>query len=160
VALPPPLPPRLVPTLRALLDRLIPPDEFPGAVSAGVENYLQRQLAGDCAAEAEFITLGLAQLDAEVTARGSGPSFATLAPEHQDALLIDLEAGRPKTRWPQSVAPAVFFLRMVDLAHEGFYADPANGGNRDAISWRMVGYDPRMPEPPAPKSHAPKPRRP
>jgi hypothetical protein len=34
---------------------------------------------------------------------------------------------------------------MVDLAAEGFYADPANGGNRDAASWRMIGYDPRLP---------------
>jgi gluconate 2-dehydrogenase gamma chain len=32
--------------LRAAVDRLIPPDEFPGAADAGVVDYIDRQLAG------------------------------------------------------------------------------------------------------------------
>jgi hypothetical protein len=39
----------------------------------------------------------------------------------------------------------------VELAHEGYYADPGNGGNRDAVSWRMIGYDPRLPTTPKPR---------
>ena len=50
---------------------------------------------------------------------------------------------------PPEISAAAFFARMTDLAHEGFYADPANGGNRDRLSWKMIGYDPGLPEPPA-----------
>jgi Gluconate 2-dehydrogenase subunit 3 len=132
-------------TLRALLDRLIPRDDLPGAIDAGVETYVLRQLSGDCAFEAGPVASGLAQLDAEAAAQYQGHSFATLNPEQQDALLHAIDEGRPSTVWPQELSATAFFARMVDLAHEGFYADPGNGGNRDAISWRMIGYDPRMP---------------
>jgi hypothetical protein len=131
--------------LRALLDRLIPSEDgFPGAVDAGVENYLARQFAGSCAHEATRLARGLLQLDAESFARHGVP-FVSLAPSRQDALLGDLEKGRAVSSWPVEVGPAAFFARMVDLAHEGFYSDPGNGGNREAISWRMIGYDPRLP---------------
>jgi len=128
--------------LRALLDRIIPEDDVPGALGAGVEEYVMRQLAGDCAAEAPLVSLGLSQLDAEARARSGGNSFAFLDSARQDELLRDLEAGRVVTRWPDGLAPAGFFLRMIELAQEGYYADPSNGGNRGATSWRTIGYDP------------------
>jgi gluconate 2-dehydrogenase gamma chain len=28
----------------------------------------------------------------------------------------------------------------VTLTIEGFYSDPGNGGNRDAVAWRMIGF--------------------
>jgi Gluconate 2-dehydrogenase subunit 3 len=133
--------------VRALLDRLIPADDFPGALGAGTESYVIGQLNGDCVAEAPAFLLGLAQLDAEAEARHGSPStFATLSATQQDELLRALEQNRPATVWPESVSAPDFFNRIVDLAHEGFYADPANGGNNDAISWKMLGYDPRLPK--------------
>jgi hypothetical protein len=133
-------------TLRALIDRLIPTDEFPGAVEAGVEVYIGRQLAGDCAGEADFLTAGLWLLESETKARhGREADFSRLEPEKQDALLKELEAGRARTDWPTTIRAADFFARLVDLTHEGYYADPSNGGNRDAVSWRMIGYHPRLP---------------
>jgi hypothetical protein len=138
-------------TLNALLDRLIPADESAGALAAGVDRYVLGQLAGDCAHEAAALARGIAQLDAEAAARCAGSSFVALPVEQQDQLLVNLEKGQPATVWPDGIGAAAFFNRMVDLAHEGFYADPANGGNRDAVSWRMIGYDPHLPEivPPA-----------
>lgn len=130
--------------LRALLDRLIPADDFPGALAAGTDDFVVALLAGDCAAEAPALALGLTQLDADAVALHGQP-FATLPPAAQDALLTALEQNHPATLWPAPLTAAVFFNRMVDLAAEGFYADPANGGNRDAASWRMIGYDPRLP---------------
>jgi Gluconate 2-dehydrogenase subunit 3 len=126
-------------TLRALLDRLIPRDDFPGAIDAGVENYVMRQLAGDCALEAPAVRQGLIQLDAEARAK-HGTALAVLPVEQQDEILRELEAGKTSTRWPIHPPAAVFFARLVDLAHEGFYADPGNGGNRDAVSWEVIGY--------------------
>jgi hypothetical protein len=142
----PTLPPSLpLATLRALLDRLIPADDFPGALAAGVEHYILGQWRGDCAPESAALLAGLRQLDAEAAARRVGANFPALAPTEQDALLAELEAGRPATSWPTENSAATFFARMVELAHEGYYADPGNGGNLDAASWRMLGYDPRPP---------------
>lgn len=138
-----PLSPPQLTALRALLDRLIPADDFPGAVEAGTEYYILRQLAGDCAAEAPALAQGLSQLDAEVAAHhgsGGAKTFAALAMEQQDALLHELEAGKTATVWPAGIGGAAFFNRLVDLAHEGFYADPGNEGNRGAVSWAMLGY--------------------
>ncbi|HEX2854709.1 MAG TPA: gluconate 2-dehydrogenase subunit 3 family protein [Opitutaceae bacterium] len=143
-------------TLRALLDRMVPPDDFPGAVEAGVEDYVHRQLAGDCSREAGALTSGLRQLDAEAAARHS-VNFDALSPANQDTLLRDLEAGLVSPTWPAEISPLTFFARMVELAHEGYYADPANGGNRDGSSWRMIGYDPRLPPPPLPTEAIPAP---
>jgi len=140
-----PLTPPQLAALRALLDRLIPADDFPGALAAGTDAFVIALLAGDCAAEAPALALGLIQLDAEAAARHGQP-FASLAPVAQDALLAALEQNRPATAWPAPLTAAVFFNRLVDLAAEGFYADPANGGNRDAASWRMIGYEPRLPD--------------
>jgi hypothetical protein len=135
--------------LRALLDRLIPADDFSGALEAGVDDYIVGQWRGDCAREAPVLLSGLAALDAEAAARhGPGLTFATLGPERQDGLLADLEAGHLSSDWPVGISAGAFFRRMNDLAHEGFYADPGNGGNRDAVAWRMIRYEPRPPNPP------------
>ncbi len=143
------LTPAQLEALRALLDRLIPADEVPGALAAGTDGFVVALLAGDCAAEAPTIAAGLSQLDAEAAARhGAGSIFSALSPILQDALLTALEQNQPATPWPTPLTAAAFFNRMVDLAAEGFYADPANGGNRDAASWRMIGYDPRLPAKP------------
>lgn len=140
--MPPLLSPEELTVLRALMDRLIPPDDFPGAVGAGVELYVLRQLQGDLAASAPTIVAGLHQLDAEAQACLGRP-FAALASEQQDELLVGLEAGKTLTAWP---SPATrFFNLMVNLTAEGFYADPGNGGNQGAVSWKMLGYDPRVP---------------
>ncbi len=136
-------PPQLT-ALRSLLDRIIPADDFPGALTAGTDTYVLRHLLGDCTEEAHALLLGLTQLDAETVAcHGAHQTFATLLPTQQDALLADLAAARPMTPWPPQLPAAPWFHRLVELAHEGFYADPANGGNRDAASWGMLGYAPR-----------------
>ena len=30
--------------------------------------------------------------------------------------------------------------RLVNHAAEGYYADPGQGGNRNRVSWRMIGF--------------------
>jgi hypothetical protein len=127
-------------TLRALLNRIIPPDEDPGAWEAGVGDYLLRQLDGDLRAEVDHYRAGLEALEAEALAM-AGSAFSALSPAMQDALLRRVEAGEVAHAWP--VDPAQFFALAVQHAIEGYYADPANGGNRDAASWRMIGFVPR-----------------
>ena len=120
-----------------ILDRIIPEDDFPSATGAGVHHYLQRQLDGDLHHLLPLFREGLAAIDAEAVARHGSP-FEKLDAGQQDALLKQIESGR-------DVPARRLFLRLIDLAHEGYYADPGNGGNRDAISWKMIGYDSRVP---------------
>jgi hypothetical protein len=129
--------------LHAAIDRIVPPDDFPGAWDAGVGDYILGQLAGDLRHLAPLLEAGLAALDAEARA-AHGLPFAVLVPVLQDLLLGSVERGDIAAVWP--VPPREFFALLVHLTMEGYYADPGNGGNRDGIAWRMIGYDPRLPE--------------
>ncbi len=119
------------------MNRIVPGDDFPNAWDAGAGAYVTRQLAGDLVAQAADIAAGLDALDAEAQA-GSGAGFAALEPDQQDALLARLERAQVNTVWP--VDPSAFFDQLITLTVEGYYADPGNGGNRDAVSWRMIGF--------------------
>jgi hypothetical protein len=125
--------------LRALLDRLIPPDDDPGAWEAGVGDYLARQFAGDLRDFVLIYQVALDALDAEAQA-GGAPGFAELPPAAQDALLRRVEAGQVAAAWP--IDPARFFQAAVEHAIEGYYSDPGNGGNRGEVAWRMIGFLP------------------
>lgn len=92
--------------LRSLLDRIIPADDFPGALAAGTDTYVLRHVLGDGSAGANVLLLGFSQLDAETVARhGAHQTFATLLPPQQDSLLADLAAARPMTSWPPRWLP-------------------------------------------------------
>lgn len=106
-------------TLAAVCSRIIPADRDPGASEAGVVAFIDRQLAGFYKAHQKTYREGLAQL---------GPSFADSKPEDQIAALKALE----KKKSP-------FFDLVVTHTMQGFYGSPRHGGNRDAVSWRMLG---------------------
>ncbi len=125
-------------TLRALIDRIIPSDDFPGGWEAGVGDYLDRQFAGDLCHLLDMYRSGLDSLEVEARAT-AGVSFTEFAPDAQDELLHRVELGKLVTDW--SVDPAVFFRTAAEHAAEGFYGDPGNGGNRGEVSWRMIGFE-------------------
>jgi Gluconate 2-dehydrogenase subunit 3 len=125
-------------TLKAVVNRIIPPDDWPGGWDAGVGDYLLSQFEGDLAHVLDQYRQGLEALDAEARA-WTGEDFAQLGPERQDALLAHVVRSEVQTVWP--VDPAAFFHMLVQHCGEGFYADPANGGNRDGIAWHMIGFE-------------------
>ena len=126
-------------TLRALVDRIVPADDYPSGWQAGVGDFLVRILESDLADRADVIRAGLDLLDAEARARHDGTPFAGLPVAAQDALITDLLAGSSTQHWDPAPADA-FLQMMIGLAVHGYYGDPDNGGNRDAVSWDMVGY--------------------
>lgn len=105
--------------LAAVVDRIMPADRDPGAIALGVLDYLRRHFA-DCPADAELVAAGLGAL-------GQSPADE-----------LDLAA----------LAELPWFRLLGELVAEGAYADPGNGGNRDAAAWRMVGYEHGLPEGP------------
>ena len=117
--------------LRAVLDAIIPRDQDPSATDLGVDHYVLHQLSADRRSQARGIGDGLAALGAQ--------KFASLRPSAQTAALKGVE----KKAW---------FVNLAQLAAEGYYADPDNGGNAGAASWAMIGYQPRLPTQPARKS--------
>ena len=110
--------------LRAVLDAIIPPDADPGATDLGVDDFVLSILANERAPDEPMIRAGLERL---------GGDFLASDPEARTARLTQ-------------VADQPWFVRLAELAAEGYYADPDNGGNHDARSWAMIGYQPRLPE--------------
>jgi gluconate 2-dehydrogenase gamma chain len=125
-------------TLRAVVDCLIPGDDFPGAYDAGVCNYVERLLQTDLADDAEFFRAGIEALEAEALARFERP-FTNLSPTEQISTLAAIESGVVKTSWP--IPPSRFFEMLVNTTAEGYYSEPEQGGNRGAISWTMTGFE-------------------
>ena len=125
-------------TLRAVLDCLIPSDEFPGASEAGVADYLERQFETDLADKRDFYFSGLAALENEMFARFQ-TGFAKLTSDQQTSTLKLIELGEVSTPWP--VSPKDFFTLLVNTTAEGYYSNSEQGGNRDAVSWVMTGFE-------------------
>ena len=90
--------------------------------------------------------------------------FASLPPDRQDKVLSDMERGVPKTfdgaslqTTPVGSAPSgtetgteqagqvgtgakAFFDLLLTYTIAGFFADPAQGGNRDMVGWKLIGF--------------------
>lgn len=126
--------------MRALMNRIIPADDFPSAWEAGVGEYLARQFELDLRPQLEGYQLGLEALETESHA-SVGIGFAGLDAAAQDAILGRIETGQVTSSWP--VDPAEFFRIVIEHVMEGYYSDPGNGGNRDAAAWRMIGFEAR-----------------
>ncbi len=89
------LPTTVVQTLTAACERIIPADETPGAIAAGVPAFIERMLLDwyDPAERTRVLT-GLESLDALSRTRVSG-AFASCSGSEQDALLLELDREGP-----------------------------------------------------------------
>ncbi len=111
-------------TLRALVNCIVPADDYPDGWTAGVGEYLSRLLTR----EPQFLFLyrsGLDALEAEAS------DFHEWTADAQNMRLTLLE---------QDAVRGAFFRLLVTHVMEGFYADPGNGGNRNGVAWQMIGY--------------------
>jgi gluconate 2-dehydrogenase gamma chain len=155
------LAPQEVAFVEAAIARLIPADELgPGALEAGVAQYIDGQLASAWGSMARGYRQGpwaegtpqqgyqspLAPLEVYRTAIREidrlckdryGQSFADLGGSRQDEVLRALEDGN----FALEAVPATLFFGMLwENTQEGFFADPIYGGNRDKVGWRLVGF--------------------
>jgi gluconate 2-dehydrogenase gamma chain len=149
--------------MRAAVERLIPADdEWGGADQAGVVFYIDRQLSSaygagaklylegpwdpDAGAEfgyqlryspAELYRVAIAEVRDAVKEHNGGKEFWDLGTKDMDAVLTALEHAEMKLA---SVPSDVFFETLLANTIEGYFSDPAYGGNRDMVGWRMVGF--------------------
>lgn len=129
--------------LNALCERIIPTDQDPGAAWANVAHFIDNKLVGFYREYQALYRNGLAAVE-QSSRTLHGKSLIELTAAQQDELLTRLEGGQlPADAW-NGVDQKKFFDRLVDHTMQGFYGPPRHGGNREAISWRMLG----LPEPP------------
>ena len=146
--------------IHAACARLIPLDELgPGAVEAGVPNYLDKQLGGAWGGgerlyrsgpwqagtpsqgyqlpftPGELFRNALRGIEADLKAQGK--DFGKLSGDEQDAYLKTLEAGGKDLN---GVPSEVFFQTLLAMTVEGYFSDPAYGGNKDMAAWKMIGF--------------------
>ncbi len=147
--------------LGAAYDIIIPADRLsPSGADCGLVTYIDRQLAGAWGGGArlyrsgpfiqgkpeqgyqlsltprEFFAAGI-KVANEWTRKTYGKEFDRLAPADREAALKTMEAGKAELA---GVNGKQFFEAVLQSAMEGFFADPIYGGNRNKVSWRMVGY--------------------
>lgn len=118
-----------------VIDRIIPRDEDPSATDLGVDRYVLRQIHSGAVPDQHGIRTGLEALSTVVRERCRSDAGAKLADHELDTML-------------QDAATTPWFQLLTELVAEGYYADPGNGGNADARSWTMVGYEHRLPDGP------------
>jgi gluconate 2-dehydrogenase gamma chain len=116
-------------TLSVLCDQIVPADDFPSATQAGVLAYIDRQLVRHYRRHRNAYRDGLEQADG-LSRQRFGRGLADLDATQQSELTSDLSRQNPG-----------FFNLVRSHTFEGFYGSPRHGGNRDAVSWRMVGVD-------------------
>src|SRR6478609_4357337 len=109
----------------------------PGALDAGVLNYIDLALAGAYSDLQDFYRRGLTALDAHCRTTYSKP-FAQLSAAQQDEVITALEGGKATGfTWPSAQA---FFNTVRTHTMEGMFADPVYGGNKDFAGWVLVGF--------------------
>jgi len=121
-------------------EQIIPSDEDPGARWAGVVNFIDRQLAGPYKRYLPDYQSGLVGVQ-ETSREIFGRSFADLEWKEQTAVLEALESGKAKGRTWQTRSSSRFFDLVCDHCMQGFYGSPRHGGNRDYVSFRIIGLD-------------------
>jgi gluconate 2-dehydrogenase gamma chain len=145
--------------IEAAVSRLIPADDkWGGAIEAGVPSYIDKQLAGAWGAgerlyrsgpwqpgaasqgyqlpftPSELFRTALEAINKALTQAGT--PFDKMSSDDQDAYLRGLEGGGTS----QAGVPSdIFFTHLWEATLEGFFSDPVYGGNRDMVSWRMIG---------------------
>ena len=116
-------------TLTALCDQIVPADAFPSASQAGVLTYIDRQLARAYRRHRDAYRDGLRHAE-EMCRKRFGRDLAALSAEQQFEVVGLIEQ-----------QDRAFFDLVRNHTLQGYYGSPRHGGNRDAVSWRMLGLD-------------------
>jgi gluconate 2-dehydrogenase gamma chain len=126
-------------TVEALAAQIIPGDaEDPGAREAGVIYYIDRALAGPYFGWQAAYREGVRTINAYTSER-YGKKFFELSEADQDAVVSALERGAVPG-FGATDGSENFFTMIWGHTIEGMFSDPAYGGNRDTVGWRLIGF--------------------
>ena len=148
--------------VQAAVARLIPNDERgPGALEAGVPEFIDRQMGTPYAAGSlwymqgpfqpdavpemgyqlklsprEVYRLGIAAAD-RWCEKSLGKQFADLPAADQDKALSAMEHG---IEGFEGLPSQTFFSMLWSNTREGFFSDPLHGGNKGLVGWKLIGF--------------------
>jgi gluconate 2-dehydrogenase gamma chain len=114
-------------TVEAICAQIIPADRDAGAREAKVVHYIDLQLTRHFKKHQSTYRRGIAGIDATSRKR-FGKFFVELSSEQQVEVMQDAEENAN-----------TFFDLILAHTRQGFYGDPRHGGNRDLVSWKMLG---------------------
>ena len=114
----------------AIADRIIPPDETPGAREAGAVHFMDTVLADQRERELQLLRDGLRDLQTRAGAAFQADRFSLLDAGQQDQLLREIENSE-------------FFATIRYLTVAGMFALPEYGGNRGGAGYQLIGYEPQ-----------------
>jgi gluconate 2-dehydrogenase gamma chain len=145
----------------AAVDTLIPADELsPSGSACGVDVFIDRQLASAWGGGAkmyrsgpyhkgkpeqgyqlplsprEFFAAGIIATNAW-SRKSYGKDFDRLTEPDRVATLKAMESGKAEFH---EFSARAFFGQLHSLAIQGFFSDPIYGGNRNMVSWKMLGF--------------------
>jgi gluconate 2-dehydrogenase gamma chain len=145
----------------AAVDALIPADELsPSGTDCGLVTFIDRQLASAWGGGAkmyrsgpfqkgkpeqgyqlaltphEFFAAGIAEAN-EWSRKSYGKDFDRLAPGDRATALKAMEEGKAEF---VGLPCKQFFDALFTITMEGFFSDPIYGGNRNKVSWKMLGF--------------------
>jgi gluconate 2-dehydrogenase gamma chain len=147
--------------LTAAVDALIPADELsPSGSACGCVVFIDRQLASAWGGGAkmyrsgpfrkgtpeqgyqlplsprEYLAAGIVAANAWAR-KNYGKDFDHLAAADRVTALKAMEEGKAEFA---NFSSRAFFERLLTITMEGFFSDPLYGGNRDKVSWKMLGF--------------------
>ena len=114
----------------AIVEQIIPTDEWPGAKDAGITNFIDKQLVGPFSRFKEEYRSGLKSIMATCQ-NIHGKKFEELTWDEQTEFLKELE----------NEADRSFFGLIRNHTMAGYYGSPRHGGNYKYVSYRMIGLD-------------------
>jgi Gluconate 2-dehydrogenase subunit 3 len=128
----------------AIIARLIPADDTPGAREAGVIYFIDRALRTFASDSAKAYADGLQLLQSKTHELFPQlGSFSAASPDQQDTVLRALEKHVSQTNDGTFLPSSsnAFFETVRFHTVMGFLADPSRGGNRDEIGWKLIGFE-------------------
>lgn len=125
----------------ALCEQIIPADKYGGgATEAGVIHYIDRQLVAVFDYDQLRYQLGLEALQRSCLKLHS-KRFEKLDWDDQHQVLLSLEANELPGEYWQDLDPGRFFSLLISHTMQGFYGAPRHGGNKNYMSYGMMGLD-------------------
>ena len=123
----------------ALFEAMFPTDgESPDVRDAGVTAYLDLTLEGYGRKDLPRYQWLFGALDRYADNK-YGRNFAALTLDERTDTLILLEQGELTEQLPAAEQRDLFGL-VVSHLQEGLFADPAHGGNKDAVGWKFLKH--------------------
>lgn len=113
----------------AIAARIIPTTDTPGATEAGVIYFFDNAFAAEMSKTLSSARAGLAEFNSALADTNPGAfGFPALSTDEQDAFL----ASRESTQ---------FFDLCRDMTIYGFFSMSKYGGNKDHMSWDLIGFE-------------------